>query len=330
MWTYLKSPGEWSLAIGLLLLLYGALAVFFFLLLGGVARWRQDREESRLTKRLLLSYYRRQKEEEDRWLAIGEEEKLPVLYRLDRLIDYSGIRYRLPFFGAELLIILGTVALTGFFLLGLFTGLGAMAGLMIGAALCLAGYIVLRRRADRNYDEIENGLFAFVNVVGTQSRSSDDLITVLDGSVRFLCPPLKRAVEHCCHEARNTGRLLESLHHLERSVENEEFQKIIRNLAMCYRTDADYCRVIEECRVGLKEHIASREEQRAMTGNHRLEMAELIGIGALSFVMIGNIIGERNVFAYLRGFALGRVVLYYLLAVMLWCFADLILSRGRR
>ncbi len=314
---------KWIMKAALFISLW---AMFFF-------AWRWARHLGRESKReqiktkITQPYFRRLRKEEEQWTLFGEEEKHSLFYRLDRLVDYSDVQSLIPFACAEAVLGLMSVLALGGLCAGIALGIGWHIGLFIGVVCALLCILTLCIMADVRYDRIEDGLFAFVNVVSTESKSSDDLVTILGESVKLLCKPLQKVVENFCTEARATGRIAQSLHHMVLSVENEEFCKIVRNLAMCYRTDADYAKVIRECRIGLKEHINAREEQKVLLGNSGLELLELVGLGTLTLVLIGNIIGESNVVLYLNQTIPGRIVLIYILGVMTWCIADAILTR---
>lgn len=295
----------------------------------GKLKKQKDKAEEFFKARWGRRYLYRQKLEEEKWLKEGEQEKRSLFYVLDRLVDYCGLRNLIPFACAECLIFFFMVLITGSFFLGIGTNLGGIAGLFLGVALSVLAGAGLRAAANRRYDLIENDLFSFVNLISTASRSSDDLISILDTAGGGTCRPLRAAIQKSCLEARNTGKIMEALRHLEVSVENPEFRKIIRNLAMCYYTDANYSSVIDQCRLGLKEHINAREERKALEANNRVAVIQLAGLGGLTFYIIGSIIGERNVFSYLWGFLAGRLMLLYLIGVMVFCLADLFVSKGR-
>lgn len=299
------------------------LAALFFMFYMIIKSARKNREyvsaREVLTEQVTLNYYKRQKDVDERWRKIGETEKKPFLYNFDRMIDYSGLRQRIPIASADLFIIVFVLVTVACFFIGAFTGMGAFVGLLLGIAICIAVYTAMRFKADINFETIENGMFGFVNAISTSSKGSDDIIAILDDAKQSFCRPLRILAARCCLEARNTGRTVEALHHFELAVENNECKKIIRNLSMCAQTDSDYTVVIDECRVGLKEHIAAREERKSIVANNRATIIQLAVIGALSFFLIGSIVNTQNVFVYLWAFFLGRVVLIYIVAVLFAC-----------
>lgn len=285
---------------------------------------------SKATKeKFSLSYMKRKNDEEEVWNEHGMQEKMPLLYRLDRLIDYCGIRSTFKFASADILVLIFSVLVIGGFFAGYATGIGIILGMLLGAAVSVVIYTVMRFVADQNFDLIENNMVSFVNAVSTESKSSDDLITILDNAKTTLCRPLRRAITACCTEARATGKIDLALHHFEMAVENFQMKKTIRNLGMCVHTNADYAKIIDQCRLGLKEHIASREERKAINGNNRTAIISMVALGVVGLFMTGNIVETSNVFTYLWSFMLGRIVLIYTLAVLFYCIVSLFISKER-
>lgn len=285
---------------------------------------------SKATKeKFSLSYMKRKNEEEEFWNEYGMQEKMPLLYRLDRLIDYCGLRSTFKFASADILVLIFAILIIGGFFVGYATGLGIILGMLLGVAFSVVIYTVMRFIADQNFDLIENNMVSFVNAVSTESKSSDDLITILDNAKTTLCRPLRRAIVACCTEARATGKIDLALHHFELNIENFQMKKIIRNLGMCVHTNADYSKIIDQCRLGLKEHIAAREERKAINGNNRTAIIGMVALGVVGLFLTGNIVETSNVFTYLWSFQLGRIVLIYTLAVLFYCVISLFISRER-
>lgn len=284
----------------------------------------------RIRERFARSYHRRAEEEEKKWLEEGEQEDVPFMYKLDRLIEYSRLRERLPWLTADILMVAFVViCLLGFFI-GYFTGLGAFIGLIIGFAICFVIRSAIRLTADRNYDEIEMDLLKFLNAVDSASGSRDDLITIFRDVAPSMCRPIRIALENCCLEASTTGDVRKALKHLELAVENSQFVIIVRNLGMAANTSSDYGTVLAECRLGLREHISAREERKVQASNGRVALIQLVVIGVLSFFIMGKIVDVDNIFAYLWGNLPGKIVLIYNVSIIFFCLMDAIMLRGRK
>lgn len=280
-------------------------------------------------EKLTYSYFRRQMDEEKKWSRDGMQEKVSWLYQLDRLIDYSGLRNHITFMTADILVVVFVVVVLISFFVCYFSGLGVFLGLLIGIAGCILIRGGLRFSADRNFELIENNLVSFINAVGVESKSSDDLITILDAAKKTLCKPLRIAISKCCSEARSSGQIDTAMYHFELAVENQQLRKIIRNLEMCVHTDADYGTIVNQCRLGLKEHLAAREERKAILDNNRGAIVQMLFLGVLSLFLVGQIVETSNVFVYLWGFGIGKVVLIYIIVVMFFCFISLFLTKER-
>ena len=324
VWQIILLSGVYVLLLASIVAL--ALMIFF-----RIQSFRNKQAISdRLKDRFSRSYLKRSEEEEKKWMEEGEQEDIPLLYKMDRLIDYSGLRGKLPWLTSDILVVAFIViCLLGFFF-GFFTGMGALIGLLVGFAICFVIRSMIRLMADKNYDIIEVDLLKFLNAVDSASGSRDDLIDILRDVAPSMCKPLKRVLERCCVEASTTGDIEKSLKHLERAVENNQFKVIIRNLGMASETSSDYGTVLAECRLGLREHIAAREERKVQMANGRVSLIQLVVIGVLSFFIMGSIVDVDNVFVYLWGYGIGKVVLVYNVAVIFFCLMDAIMLRGRK
>lgn len=285
---------------------------------------------ARIKDRFARTYHKRVAEEEQKWLEEGEQETVSLMYKMDRLIDYSGIRSRLPWLTSDILMLVFVIiCLMGFFV-GHFTALGAFIGFLMGIAVCFVIRSAIRFMADTNYDAIETDLLKFLNAVDSASGSKDDLISIFKEVSHSMCRPLKHALDTCCREAASTGDVKRALKHLELSVENTQFCVIIRNLGMAAETSSDYGVVLDECRLGLREHISAREERKVQISSGRTALLQLVGIGSLSFLIMGKIVDVDNIFTYLWGSFAGKIVLIYNITVIFFCLMDAIMLRGRK
>ena len=313
------------------ILLFVCIVAMVLMIYAQVQRVRSRQAFSdRVRERFSRSYHRRAEEEEKKWMVDGEQEDVPFMYKMDRLIEYSGLRTSLPWLTSDILVVgYVIICLVGFFL-GYFTGIGALIGLLIGGAICFIIRSAIRLTADKNYDEIEVDLLKFLNAVDSASGSRDDIISILRDVSPSMCRPLRRALERCCVEATSTGDVRKALKHLERAVENQQFVVIIRNLGMASETSADYGTVLAECRLGLREHISAREERKVQISNGRVALIQLVVVGSLSFFIMGKIVDVDNVFSYLWQYTVGKIVLVYNVAIIFFCLMDAILLRGRK
>ena len=285
---------------------------------------------SRLQERFSRSYHKRLEEEEKKWLEEGEQDEKPFMYRFDRLIEYSGMRGVFPWLTSDIMVVIFVVIVLLMFFIGYFTHIGAFIGFLIGCAICFVIRSALRIKADNNYEEIEVDLLKFVNAVDSASGTNDDIVTILREVSHSLCRPLRKVVERCCREAAHTGNVKMALRHLELAVENSQFRVIVRNLQMASETSADYSIVLEECRLGLREHISAREERKAQMANGRVALLQLVAIGVVSFFVMGMIVEVDNIFAYLWSNFLGKIVLVYNVAVIFICLMDALMMRGKK
>lgn len=322
---------QYALMSVMYLLLFASITALILMVFFAVKRARNRRNfSSRIQDRFARSYHKRLVEEEKKWLEEGEQEEKPLMYKFDRLIEYSGIHSYMSWLTSDIMVVIFVVIVLVAFFIGYFTKMGAFVGFLVGCAVCFVIRCVLRMMADNNYEAIETDLLKFVNAVDSVSGTNDDIVTIFREVSQSLCRPLRKAVERCCGEATSTGDVKMALRHLELSVENSQFKVIIRNLQMASETSADYSIVLEECRLGLREHIAAREERKAQISNGRVALLQLVVVGVIAFFVMGMIVDVDNIFVYLWSTFFGKIVLVYNVAAIFICLMDAIMMRGKK
>ena len=218
----------------------------------------------------------------------GKQEKESFFYRLDAILLQSGIRRSFPFLNPELFITI----MTGCIVLGAITA-GSITGSWVWGCVSALGifgsmYFILYLLLGRNYQKTEDGIMTFLNLVENFNTTDDDLINIFGKVCPYLQEPLKSTVSECYQEAVYTGDSEQALQNLEAKLEHEKFREIIRNLSVCSRYEANYGEIVKDSRQLLREHLAMREERKAIRNNAKAEIIILLlGCGLVLYMLNG-------------------------------------------
>lgn len=242
------------------------------------------------------------------------------LTRMDRRLEYSGLREKLPFLSTEwFLVTLVAAGAAGYFLTFLLTRrfrLGLTAFFLVPALL----YALETALCHRSYRRTEEQLLVFLNLLDSYSITAGELTGILLKTSKLLTEPLKGALEACYYEAQTSGDTNQALERLAYRVEHPKFRELIRNLEVCSRYDADYGSVVQDSRKGVQDFLAYRGKRRSLASVARVEMLFLAVTGVSVFAMMGGIL-QQDIWTLLFGTAAGRGLLLFqggVLALFLW------------
>ena len=260
----------------------------------------------------------RRKREEQLRIEEGEQDKTSLMYSIDLLIEQSGLKKYLPFINTELYILIaGTASVLGFtagcMICGFFAGFLCILSVMF---LSYALPVIL---AGRNFKNTEKDILQFVNLVGSYSATSNNIITIFGNMYLFLNEPLKSSVKMCYDEAQMTGDISSALIHLERRINHPMFRMTIRNIEIASRHEANYSQVIGAIREIIREYIRNQEEVKAMIASARAQLLLLAAAGAVIIYMVNGLLDGVNLFALLTTTLLGQIILGGLIAVVFIC-----------
>ena len=114
-----------------------------------------------------------------------------------------------------------------------------------------------------------------------------------------------------------TGDKGRAIRNLEKRIEHEKFQELIRNLEICSRYEANYGEVIKDSRGLLREYLAAAKERKAIINNARVEIAMIIGCCGVVFWMI-NDFTEKGILSLLLSSFAGNLLLAYCLLMIIF------------
>lgn len=244
----------------------------------------------------------------------GEGIKTDWLGRLDEELAYSGIKDKFRWMTTEIYIIIVTLTTTLIstaFVLFAELWQGFLAGVITILMFKLAITLLGNARDKRT----EAQLLQFMNIIDNFSRTSDDLIDILEKASRYIEDPLGSQIYDAVQEARNTGDSLLALQDLQNSVKSKHFKILIRNLETSSRFENNYSDIIEDCRAIFHDYIKAQKEKRSIRFNGVAEILIMVATGGVSISMIGQIADGGSVVDTLLSGGTAGLVIFWLLIV---------------
>lgn len=242
----------------------------------------------------------------------GEGVKTDWLGRLDEELAYSGIKEKFSWLTTELYVII--VMLTATLVMTVIVVIaGLWQGLMAACLVVSAFKLVITLISNARDRKIETQLLQFMNIIDNFSKTSDDLVEILEKASRYIDDPLGGQIYDAVQEARNTGDSMMALQDLQNSVKNKHFKILIRNLETSSRFENNYSDIIEDCRNIFHDYIRAQKEKRSLRMNGVMEILIMVAVGILSVVMVGQMTEEGNVIKILLNNGTAGIVLFWVL-----------------
>ena len=271
---------------------------------------------SRMQKTLLSIYTQmtdkektRAQEEKQQRAVHGQGLKKDFLSSIDEELAYSGIKQSIPWLTTELyiLITVGIAVIIGIVVTVIGTWYLGIASIVM---IMLFFNVVISMMANKREQETEKVMIQFMNIVDNFSKTSDDLITILDRTAKYVDEPLGSIIYESVVEARNTGDAMLALQDLQDKVKNPHFKVLMRNLEIASRFETNYSDIIDDCREIYHDYLRSEKEKRAMRSSGLLEILVMIATGGFCIYIIGDVTDSGNLITTLmNGGAIGIAIL---------------------
>ena len=279
---------------------------------------------SRMQKTIQSMYARMNEQEQQRAQVErhqrdihGDGSARDWLARVDEELAYSGIKEKLKWITTEIyLIIVAILVAIVTTVMTLVAGLWA--GVLGGAAVILTFKCILAVLANNRDKKTESAMLQFMNIVDNFSKTSDDLISILEKASRYIDEPLSSQIYDAVLEAKNTGDTLSALQMLQDKVKNKHFKVLIRNLEISSRFETNYSDIIEDCRDIFHDYLKSEKEKRSLRINGILEITTMLLCGFFCIYIIGDITEQGNIIAaLLAGGFVGQAILAFIVIAVL-------------
>ena len=266
------------------------------------------------TEKLRIATQKRNKE------LYGKVDKISFQTKVDLKIKHAGIRDKLPWCSTE--IFFGLVAILGvvlFFVIRIIRGitLYAFAGFILAIAIA---YGTLEILSVKRYNDTENSVISFANIIENFASGTSDLVTIFEKSSLYIDEPLKTALRRCVATARTTGDIGLAIDELQENIEYEQFQMLVRNLEISSRYEANYIEIIHENRDMLQTHLRDQRERKEIYRDGRIQILTLLALGGWCCSMLSGISGsDESLMTTLLSSVSGIIVLVILVIIVLIC-----------
>lgn len=300
------------------------LLFFLFLFLMVLILWRESvRTMHQIMERSKDSAGKRQEEAELKMREEGNREKVGWLYRVDLVLQQSGLVEKFPFLNTELYLLTAvTGAAVSFAITERVTGrilFGAAAGIVTG----LLFYSFVSFLCSRNYHRMESSLIKFTNLLESYSQTEDDIIAIMGKVYPYLSEPLREIVRSCYAEASTDGDVEAAFSRMKRRIPHRKLRELLDNLETCSLHQANYPDVISKNRNVIRVSLAEKEKRKQTVRSERVNIVAILGCGVICIKMIDSIIGG-GLKGTLTGEGLGQCLLFALFAVVVYAVYNMI------
>lgn len=218
----------------------------------------------------------------------GEGNDKDILSRIDEILNYSGIKDKIPWLTTELFIVLAllliaivsTIVLLTF---GLIQGL--LSAVVIFAVIRLS-IVLLSIYRSRLIDE---QLLQFMNIIDNLSKTSNDIIDIFEKASLYIQDPLRNQVYQAVQKARNAGSKEIALKDLQDNVKNKHFKMLVRNLDISSNFENNYSDIVEDCRGVFHSYIKSHKELKQIQISGAIQIGFMIIMSLVSAQMVTQI-----------------------------------------
>lgn len=246
----------------------------------------------------------------------GIQDKQRLFYRIDLMLNQSGIKRKIRFLSTEYLMIFSiVVGLSGVIVATMIKGI--FYGIIFGLILAMLPTVLLKIKADSNYRKTEDQLVHFLNLIENYTKTHDNIIAIFGKIFPYLQEPLNTAVKDCYVEATNTGDISLAFRKLEAQIGSDKFSEILRNIELCSRYEANYQVVVSTARDIMSNYIKSKRNVKAIAENARIELGIIIFAAIIFFGIISSLI-EVNLFSLLMSSFFGTAIVIYLIIISLY------------
>lgn len=295
------------------------IAVFYFcyisikyLIAYRVLKSAIDRTYSRLSdsEKIRLNLKNEQK------LVYGDIEEKGIINKLDKIITYSGLKYKYKFINTETILLFWIIQAALAIIIS--SRLNAfMYGLLFAICVVVMTYMGLSIFTNIQYKAVHKSILKFVNIIENFAATSNDIITILEKSCAYAQNPIKDAVYRCVVEARNSGDKDFALRRLQDSIENEYFKEMIRTLRIASSYEANYSEVVRDCKAMLQQSLKYEAEKQSIRNNGRNDMLTLTAVGVICVFLTESISGYTVAELLFETGLVGQLLFYYLVFCLL-------------
>lgn len=140
----------------------------------------------------------------------------------------------------------------------------------------------------RKKELIEDQMMTFLNLLENFSRTSDDIIYLLDRTNQYMKEPVYGMVNDFVLEARLYANLKVSFEKVCHRFKGTKMEEIFHVLWICSEHDANYAEVISDLKLSIKEYLKSKKIRKAIINSARVDLAALLFAGYFVLEMLDD------------------------------------------
>ena len=219
----------------------------------------------------------RKREAEERNVKIRETSEKTIINKIYDGIAMTGLTEVIPGFSESgFLIVCGIVLLIAFIFMtrlrGWIIGLAFVGGLILAGSYAVS-IITYQRRM-----KLEAQLLQFIDSVSSASVQFANLIDIFGVIYLQFKSPLRKGLEACYIEAKQTSDKEAALRNLVRRYDSAQFAFIIDNLKLCSDVTGDYRGICKDLADTVAIYSSSHKAKQAILRNSKIQITIMFGM----------------------------------------------------
>lgn len=164
-------------------------------------------------------------------------------------------------------------------------------------------------------EQIEMQMLTFLNLLDNFSKTSDDLINILDRANQYMKAPVYEIVNDFVLEVRLYGNQEVSFRKVCERFRGTKMEDIFRILKICSEHDANYSEVIQDMKLSIKEYLKSQKIRKAIINSARVDLMALFFAGYIVLQMLDDFL-KRSAIKVCASSPVGIGILVYCAVVV--------------
>lgn len=243
------------------------------------------------------------------------EKKIPLVSKIYRRIEMTGITNKFPAFSELSFIIL--VFLVGIVLAIVmkFMTSWLVALIFLGAYLFLIWYalgiVVYNRKLN-----VDSQLLQFTNSAASASRQYSNVIDIIGAIYDQFEGPFREALEACYVEAKTTNDSETAFTHLKQKFDSTQLSFVIDNFTMCSASTGDYYTVATDLSKTVSIYSTSHEKKATTLRNAKINISVMFVIAMIIIYSLGSFF--ENGLSAILGTPIGNILCIILVLIYIF------------
>lgn len=232
-----------------------------------------------------------QQAEEMEFITMKKEDEKNLLDKFYDVLAATGIADVVPGFSETgFLIIMGSAGLIILVVLSyLRDTLVGIAGL--GFFLVVVWYLLTLVAYNRKV-QLESQLLQFINACASASAQYSNLIDIFGAIYPQFKGALRKGLEACYVEAKQTNDKEAAIKHLTRKFKSEQFTFLVDNLELCSSITGDYHSVAKDLSSIIAIYMGSFKKKQAALKSAKMNVTLMFGMSLVILYCLGLFLGD--------------------------------------